>query len=175
MDPGSRSAVGTECTELRAGSLEGWPTQPLGTPGPGEPRLPEAPLGSAPTAPAAPPPLRPQPAPPGTADGARRRRERSRGGWLCAPSFPRLLAQGLPGQGPEASAALEDAAAALGGGSGQPGALQVGARPLGRAETWAEFAGGAWGRGRRRCPRAPLPAGPRPRWCGSWLPPVPDK
>lgn len=64
------------------------PLRPSAREGPRERRLPEAQPGSAPTQRAAPPPLRPWPAPPGTTDGARRRRERQRGAWLCARCLP---------------------------------------------------------------------------------------
>lgn len=100
-----------------------------------------------------PAPAPPQPAPPGTADGARRRRERQRGGWLWARCSPRLPAQGPAGPGRASSAALEDAAPVPGSSSGKPGALRVGARPPAGAETWAEFAGGAWGKGRVALPQ----------------------
>lgn len=113
------------CTAREAGAGYGWPPEALRNPGPGERGLPEALPGSASTTRAAPPPLRPQPAPPGTADGAQRRRERPRGGWLRARCSPRLPAQGLARQGPAASAALDDAVAAPGSSGGKPGALQV--------------------------------------------------
>lgn len=149
------------CAAREAGSGWGWPPQGLRTPGPGERGLPEARPGSASTTRAAPPPLRPQPAPPGTADGAQRRRERPRRGWLRARCSPRLSAPGPAPPGPAASAALDDAAAAPGSSGGKLGALQVRARPLWRGKLGPEFAGGAWGRGGWRCPRAPLPAGRR--------------
>lgn len=123
------------------------------------PRGARAPGSSAPTALAVPPPLRLQPAPPGTADGARQRRKRPRGGWLrlgASREFPRR-AQRDQSHGP---AAQEDVAAARGGRVGPLDALQVGARRSAGAETWAEFAGSAWRGGGRRCPRAPLPARP---------------
>lgn len=121
--------------------------------GPGERRLPEARPGSAPTARAAPPPPRPQPAPPGTADGARRRRERQLGGWLRARCSPRLPAQGRAGQGPSASLALENAAAVPGSSSGKPSTVQVGARPLGGRGNLGRVCGRRVGKGRVALPQ----------------------
>lgn len=129
--------MGTDRAQhARPGPRRAGRRRPSAPPGPGDRGLPEARPGSASTARAAPPPLRPQPAPPGTADGAQRRRERPRGGCLRAWCSPPLPAQGPAGQGPAASAGLEDAAAAAapGSSSGKPGALQVGARRLGRGK-----------------------------------------
>lgn len=121
------------CTAPAARSWRAGPTRALRTRCPQERRLPEAGPGSSPTLRVAPPPPRPQPAPPGTADGAQRRRERQRGGLLRAWCSLRLPAQGPVGLGPAAGETLEDAdaEAAWGSGGGSPGALQVGARPLG--------------------------------------------
>lgn len=124
---GSRSVVGTELHSACGRGLGD--LHHAGPPHPG-PRGAQAPGSSAPTPLAVPPPLRLQPAPPGTADGARQRRRRPRGSRLrCSPRAP---AQGPAGREPTASAALEDVAAARGGSSEPPDALQVGAHPLGR-------------------------------------------
>jgi len=144
----------TECAQRRRpGSRRAGRGRPSAPRGSGEHKLPEARPGSAPAARAAPPPLRPQPAPPGTADGARRRRERQRGGWLRARCSPRLPAQGPAGPGRASSAALEDAAAVPGSSSGKPGALQVGARPLGGRGNLGRVCGRRVGKGRVALPQ----------------------
>lgn len=171
------SAVSTRSAQrLRPGPGRAGPRRPSAS----GPRGAQAPRGTAGLCPyragrsaPAPPPARPAP-------DRRRRPAAARTAARRVTLGLELTATSRPGPGQTRIHGLGGAGGCVRG----PGRQQRAAwRPAGRssagAETWAEFERGAWGRVERRCPRAPLPAGPGmeraepgPRRCGSRLPPA---